>query len=703
MIDQTILHYKIVEKLGEGGMGTVYKALDTKLDRFVALKFLPLQFSSPNVDKRRFLIEAKAAAALNHPNISIVHSIEESNENIFIVMEYIEGKQLNDKIKNNQISIADNVHIAIQIAAGLGAAHKKGIIHRDIKSSNIMITDEGKVKIMDFGLAKIGAGIHSTNAGTRMGTTVYMSPEQLNGENVDHQTDIWSFGVVLYEMLTGRMPFWNEYEQAIIYLILHKEPESVLSIRKNIPYYFEKIIKKSLNKDKKSRYQNFNEIIDEIEKNNRPINIEKLVDKKSIAVLPFENISPDKDADYFADGLAEEIIVNLTKLKKISVIPRTISFRYKNTGMNYKTIGSELDVSYIVTGSVRKYRNKLRISVQVLDLPFETPKWAETYKGKLVDIFDIQEHISKQLVDALSVNITPNEEGNLMRHRTHNAEAFDTYLKARNYLYSRTKNNLEFAVKLFQKAINIDPKFGSAYAGLGEAYAAMYYDFNAHEKWLNKAIESSFTALIQDPALSEAYIALGFSYFCKKSIPEAIIAIKKALELDSSNFITYWILGRIYHQTKQTSKAVKMYEKAIELNPDFHTAYTHLRMLYVQLGEKEKLDGLIKKLYEIFPLYLKDNPNDGRTRTYYAKVLINMGKLEEAKEEEERALKLNPDDPLMVYNAACFYSLIGEKTLAINYLKDAIRLGFANYDWMKIDSDLNSIRNESEFIEMIRV
>ncbi|MGA9291514.1 MAG: protein kinase [Ignavibacteriaceae bacterium] len=702
MIGTYILHYKILEKLGEGGMGAVYKALDTKLDRFVALKFLPPQFSTLAIDKYRFITEAKAAAALNHPSISTVHSIEMTDENIFIVMEYIEGDQLKEKIRKNQISIKDTVNIAVQIAAGLGAAHKKGIIHRDIKSSNIMITEEGKVKIMDFGLAKMDKGIHSTNAGIRMGTTVYMSPEQLKGEEVNHQTDIWAFGVVLYEMLTGKVPFWNEYEQAIIYLILHQEPESVLTIKKNIPVYFDNIIKKSICKDKQSRYQNFNEIIDELEKNNRVINFENLIDRKSVAVLPFDNISPDKDADYFAEGLAEELIVDLTKLKKIKVIPRTISFRYKNTGMNFKTIGNELDASYIVTGSVRKYKDKLKISVQVLSLPFEAPKWAETYKGKLNDIFDIQENISKQLVEAISVNITPNEEDKLMRHRTHHAEAFDIYLKARNYLYSRTKNNLELAIELFQKAIIIDPKFGSAYAGLGEAYAAMYYDFNADDKWLNKAIESSFTALIQDPALSEAYIALGFSYFCKKSVSEAIIAIKKALELDPSNFISYWILGRIYHQTSQTIEAVKMYQKAIDLNPDFHTAYTHLRMLYAQLGEKEKHDKLIKKLYEIFPAYLKKNPDDGRTRTYYAKVLFYMGKLEDAKKEEKKALHLNPDDPLMLYNAACFYSLIGEKSLALDCLKNSIRLGFANYEWIKIDSDLNSIRNDAEFTEIIK-
>jgi serine/threonine protein kinase/Flp pilus assembly protein TadD len=700
---QTILHYKIIELVGQGGMGEVYKALDTKLDRFVALKFLPPQFSSPDVDKTRFIIEAKAAAALNHPNISIVHSIEEANEDTFIVMEYIEGSHLKDKIINDEISTRDAIGYAAQIAAGLAAAHKKGIVHRDIKSSNIMITDEGKVKIMDFGLAKIGRGIHSTNAGTTMGTTAYMSPEQVKGDEVDFQTDIWSFGVVLYEMLTGKLPFWNEYEQAVIYLILNQEPDSVLSIKKDIPGYLEKIIKKSLHKDRRFRYKNINEIIEEFERNNRVTNRQRITDKNSIAVLPFENISPDKDADYFADGLAEELIVSLAKLKKLTVIPRTISFRYKNAGLSSQAIGSELGASYVVNGSVRKFRDKLRISVQILDINLETQKWAETYKGKLIDIFDIQEQISKQIVDILSVNITPNEKNILIRRRTLNADAFDYYLKARNYLYSRTKNNLEFAMELFQKAIDIDPKFASAYAGLSEAYAAMYYDFDSNETWLNKAIESSFTALMQDPTLSEAYTALGFSYFCKKSIQEAIIAIKKAIELDPSNFITYWILGRIYHSTNNSDKAIDLYKKSIELNPDFHTAYTHLRMIYEQLGEKEKLKELINDLCKIFPEYLLKHPNDARARTYYAKVLALLGKLDEAKNEEAKAIKLNPDDPLMLYNAACFYSLIGEKTHAINFLKEAINLGFANYDWIKIDSDLNSIRNEPGFIQLVKI
>jgi serine/threonine protein kinase/Flp pilus assembly protein TadD len=702
LIGQTILHYKILEKIGEGGMGEVYKALDTKLDRFIALKFLPPQFSSPEIDKTRFLIEAKAAAALNHPNISIVHSIEEVGENIFIVMEYIEGSHLKDKINNDGITINEAASIAAQIAAGLGAAHKKGIIHRDIKSSNIMITDEGKVKIMDFGLAKIGHGVHSTSAGTTMGTTVYMSPEQVKGDDIDYRTDIWSFGVVLYEMLTGKLPFWNEYEQAVVYLILNQDPESIFSFNKDIPHYLERILKKSLHKDKNFRYQNINEIIDEIEKNNRITNRQKITDKNSIAVLPFENISPDKDADYFADGLAEELIVSLTKLKKIKVIPRTISFRYKNTDLSSQAIGYELGASHVVTGSVRKFRDKLRISVQISDIISETQKWAETYKGKLIDIFDIQEQISKQIVDVLSVDITPNEQDNLKRRRTLNADAFDYYLKARNFLYSRTKNNLEFAMELFQKAIDLDTKFASSYAGLGEAYAAMYYDFDSNEAWLNKAIESSFTALIQDPTLSEAYTALGFSYFCKKSVQEAIIAIKKAIELDPYNFITYWILGRIYHSTNNSDKAIDLYKKAIELNPDFHTAYTHLRMIYEQLGEKEKLKELINELCEIFPEYLLKHPNDARARTYYAKVLAGLGNFDEAKNEEAKAIKLNPDDPLMVYNAACFYSLIGEKVQALNFLKEAIRLGFANYDWIKVDSDLNNIRNEPEFIEIVK-
>src|SRR3990172_6015403 len=335
MIGTQISHYNILEKIGEGGMGVVYKAEDTKLKREVAIKFLPHYISANEEERQRFEIEAQAAASLNHPNISTIYSIEDYDKQAFIVMEFIDGKELKDKIKSGPIPIVETINIAVQIGEGLKAAHKKGIVHRDIKSSNIMINEEGKIKIMDFGLAKVG-NANITKIGLTIGTAAYMSPEQARSENVDHRTDIWSLGVILYEMLTGKLPYAGDFEQAIIYSILNEEPESVLKIRNEIPLKLEQILFKTLNKEKEKRYQSADDFLKDIKEiGSNKANLKE--EEKTIAVIPFENISPDKETDYFADGLAEELIINLSRIKDVNIIARTNSMRYKGSNKDIST------------------------------------------------------------------------------------------------------------------------------------------------------------------------------------------------------------------------------------------------------------------------------------------------------------------------------------------------------------------------------
>jgi len=360
MIGKTILHYNIEEKLGEGGMGVVYKAKDTKLKRDVAIKFLPHFISTNEEEKERFEIEAQAAAALNHPNISTIHAIEEYQENIFIVMEYIDGPELKDKINKGSLELNEMLDIMEQSANGLKAAHKGGIIHRDIKSSNIMLTKSGTIKIMDFGLAKVKGTGQLTKIGTTIGTPCYMSPEQAQGERSDNRSDIWSLGVIFYEMLTGKLPYDGEFEQAIIYSILNVEPESIPSINETIPSKIEQIVKRMLTKDKNLRYQDLGEFLNDL-KDFRNNTKSTKTEEKSIAVLPFENISPDKDTDYFGDGLTEELIINLSRIKDVSVLARTTSMQFKNSKKDVKTIGKELGVLYLIEGSVRKFKDDLRI------------------------------------------------------------------------------------------------------------------------------------------------------------------------------------------------------------------------------------------------------------------------------------------------------------------------------------------------------
>ncbi len=701
MIGKTILHYRILEKLGEGGMGVVYKAEDSRLKRQVAIKFLPHHISANKEEKQRFEIEAQAAAQLNHPNIATIYAIEESGEEVFIAMEFINGVELKDKISKTKPTIDESISIIEQVAQGLGAAHQKGITHRDIKSSNIMVTPTGQIKIMDFGLAKVRGVSNITKFGTTLGTTAYMSPEQARGEHVDQRTDIWSLGVIFYELLTGKFPFRGEFEQAIIYSILNEEPEAIASVDKNLPVRLDSIIGKMLNKDLNSRYRNADELIKDL-KGAHTQKQEGVDVVKTIAVLPFDNIGSDQETDYFAEGLAEELIINLSKIKEVRTISRTNSMRYKGSEKDIRTIGRELGARYIMEGSVRKFRDDLRISIQLIDVSGGLQLWGETYKGKIADVFDIQEKVAKEIVDALRLKLSPSEKIVLEKRATSNAEAYDLYLRGRNFLYKVSKNNIIFAISLFQKAIKIDERFAVGYAGLSEAYATQYYFFDKTDQLLDNAIDAGLRALMYDPTLSEAYAALALAYYNKKSRTEAFTAGQKAIELDPNNYYAYWVLGRIYHSTDRDKDAIELYKKVIDINPDFYAAYSDLGVSHEKLGDKSGQKQALELLMEIFPRYLSDHPDDARAHIVYAIELVKAERIDEAKDECKRAIELSPDDSLMSYNVACLYSRLGEKRQGIEHLQKAIKQGYTNFEWLRRDPDLNNIQNEPEFIELMK-
>ena len=415
MIGQTISHYKIIEKLGEGGMGIVYKAQDTKLDRLVAIKFLPAHLSSASENKARFLQEAKATAALNHPNILSIFEIDEHDGSTFIVLEYIDGQNLKDYLAAIKTGSGVPVKQAIawteKIAQGLKVAHDKDIIHRDIKAENIMLTQSGQLKIMDFGLAKLKSQSSLTRAGSSLGTLSYMSPEQAQGMNADNRSDLWSLGILFFELLTGDLPFKSEHEAGLMYLVVNQDPPLPSELDRRLPASIDTMVVKMLQKEREKRFQNADELLDALSSLSTSLESKQMsASKMAIAVLPFTTIGGDKENEYFGDGLTDELIVSLSQLKDFDVISRTNSMQYKNTSKDIKTIGKELGIRYLLEGSVRKFQDNLRITVQFIDVDSGRQLWAESFKGKIEDVFDIQEQVSKQVVEALMVKLSPNEK-----------------------------------------------------------------------------------------------------------------------------------------------------------------------------------------------------------------------------------------------------------------------------------------------------
>ena len=707
MIGETISHYKILEKLGEGGMGVVYRAQDLTLDRSVAIKLLPAHLASSSESKARFLVEAKATAALNHPNILSVYEIDDKDDAMFLVMEYVEGQTLKRYLANLKTGTGVPVQQAIgwveKIAQGLKAAHDKGIVHRDIKAENVMLTAQGQLKIMDFGLAKLKSDNSLTKTGSSVGTLAYMSPEQAQGLAADPRSDIWSLGILFFEILTADLPFKSEHEAGLLYLIVNQDSPMPSDLDRKIPQSVDDVVRKMLTKIRTDRYQTADEFLHALSSLREELVPDaSIMKKKAIAVLPFTNIGGDKDNDYFGDGLTEELIVRLSQLKDIEVISKTSTMQFKGTNKDIKTIGRELGTRYILEGSVRKFQDNLRIAVQLIDVDSGRQLWAESFKGTLADVFDIQEQVSKQIVEALMVKLTPTEKTVLSKRTTINVEAFDCNLRARDFLNRRTKTSINMAIQFFQKAIVLDPRYAAAYAGLGESYGILYRDFDRKDNWLDMALEASLKAIMYDATLSEAYASLALAYFGKKSFDEALEASQKAIILDPNNFNAYWILSRIYQSTERDRDAAEALEKAMALNPEFLQAYDDAFMVYQRLDEKEKFAIALEKALAVYPGYLTRHPDDAYRRMAYAVNLTYSGKTEEAKAEGDKALELSLGDPIMMYYGACLYSRLKEIRKAVELLKNAVANGYENFEWIKRDPDFDNIRDDQGYGELMR-
>jgi serine/threonine-protein kinase len=718
VIGEIISHYKIIKKMGEGSSGVVYKAADTKLGRFVALKFLPTDLKADEEKKVRFLREAMTASALDHANICTVHDIEETKDGqLFICMALYEGETLTAKMKKGPFKLGEVIDISLQIAEGIDKAHGKGIVHRDIKPQNLIFTNEGVVKIVDFGLAKLIGQKDITKEGVTVGTVGYMSPEQARGDEVDQQTDIWSLGVVIYEMITGQLPFRGENAQAVIYSILNREPLPITNYSSKIPLELERIVEKCLSKEFSKRYQHIDELITDLyglkEKTNlaagrykkalrkrtvrehsmryivlgillaaiiiiggyfffdkmKPPGISKKESliarvKPSIAVLPFKDISPDQQHGYFCDGMVEELIVALTRVQGLRVVPRTSSFQFKGKNIDAREIGDQFNVKTVLEGSVRIADNKVIITTKLINISDGIYLWSEKYHGELEDIFAVQEEIAREIVNALEIKLDE-QSVSLIRRYTENIEAYNLYLEGRYFWSRRMPEDLEKGIRFFQKAIEIDPNYALAYVGISDSYHLLAsYGVLPPQHAFPKATEAALKALEIDNTLGEAHTSLAnVKLFYEWDWPAAEREFKRAIQLNPYYNRTHEWYAVYLAITNKIEEAIAEMKRAVELEPLSISSQTGIgRHLYFA----KKFDQAIKQFHRALEL----DPYCFYAHAYLGQTYIMKSKYPEAITHFEKAVAITGGKEAgSLCGLGYVYGISGKKEEALRILE----------------------------------
>lgn len=611
MIGQTISHYKILEKLGEGGMGVVYKAKHLKLDSLVALKFLPPHMVTQEAATKRFIRDARVGAALDHSNICSVYDIGETPDGqMFIVMAYIEGQSLRERIESGPLTLDETLNVALDVARGLQEAHEKGVVHRDIKSANIMVTKKGQAKIIDFGLAKLAGSTRVTRTGTTVGTAAYMSPEQTRGDEVDHRTDIWSLGVVIYEMLAGRLPFKGDYEQAVAFQIVHENPEPIAALRTDVPVELERIVNKCLEKKSSDRYQHVDEVLADLLGEKRapsPKPVKNLIkyglpgsvvliaasvlailnpfqcdftpgpraDLVKLAVLPFVNLGPPED-EYFADGITDEIISRLAVIKGLAVISRTSSMQYKKSGKGLPEIGQELGVEYILEGTIRWDKAgetpRVRITPQLISVSDDFHLWAQNYEREIEEIFAVQADIASQIAEVLDITLLESERETLEARPTENPDAYQAYLRGLDYARRGTdslRDDLRMGIQMLERAVALDPDFALGYAALSKAHSLTYHrGLDRTEERLSRARAAVDRALELQPGLPEAHLALGRYYYDGyRDYERALEALANVEKEHPNDSRILRFMADISRRQGRFEAAIDRRKRAFELSP----------------------------------------------------------------------------------------------------------------------------------------
>jgi serine/threonine protein kinase len=610
MIGQTVSHYKILERLGGGGMGVVYKAEDTRLKRTVALKFLPPELTRDPDAKERFIHEAQAASALQHTNICVVYDVDETADGqMFISMEYLEGETLKKKIDRGALDLDQSLRYAIQVARGLIDAHTHGITHRDIKPANMMVTSHDVAKLVDFGLAKLSGRTMLTKTGSTVGTAAYMSPEQARGETADHRTDIWAMGVVLYEMLTGRHPFAGQYEEAVTYRILNEDPEFVTKIRPELPTKLDHIIERAIAKDPARRYQTVDELCADLEgvsgermegqrrkaivgrlgRRQRKIAARVLPvlvvliavtvyfltrgvprsEPVSIVLLPFENITNDKGQEWFTDGMTDALITDLARINGLRVTQRSSAMKYRGANKSASEIASELGVSYVLEGSVLQLADRVKITIRLIDALTNKYLWAEEYSRNFTELLALQGEVAKTIAGQVQVTLTPEERNLLTQEKTVNPKAYEAYLKGNFFWYKLTRDAIGTALQYYELATQIDSTYAPAYAGIALVWGARaqmgYVPMNVAAKEGERA---EAKALALDSSLAEVHYMIGARRaWLEWNWDGAMQSFRKSVELKPNLAEPHAYFSHLLFTLKRPDEAMRHIEEAMKLDP----------------------------------------------------------------------------------------------------------------------------------------